>query len=64
MKLKAIVRRIHKYITGGTRYHCAAKRWCPPRLSAKDVPFEQAVRMLRNMKRLLRIGGHTAKGKQ
>lgn len=55
MKLRAIFRRIHKYITGGTRFECASRRWCPP-VSAGDVSLKDAVRMLRNSKRLLKIG--------
>lgn len=57
MKLKAIIRRMHKYITGGTRYHCAARRWCPSVDLIRDKPTEKMHWYWRNCQRLLRIGG-------
>lgn len=57
MKIRAIGRRIHKYITGGTRFWYACRRWCPP--GRNYLNSENPARELRRMNRLLKLGGRT-----
>lgn len=58
MKAIAIIRRAHKYITGGSRFFAAAKRWCPNPVNSVTVyTLTELDQHQRNRRRLLRLAG-------